>query len=161
LAQQRQLYSLIKPGKGGRALGPQPYVNGTTDTVTHDIAATLTAGQITAGEDTLTVWVVRTDRWFPGDAAVVTSRDGRASPARWKAWTSAPARSPSGCRAADRASYPLPGLRPGPAPAGSHGIIHDHRSPARLVVPGRVIQQLHQATERNYDHERTDPADGH
>jgi hypothetical protein len=51
--------------------------DGITDTVTHDIAATLTAGQITVGEDTLSVWVVRTDRRFPGDAAVVTSRDGR------------------------------------------------------------------------------------
>lgn len=28
-----------------------PYVDGITDTVTHDIAATLTAAQITAGED--------------------------------------------------------------------------------------------------------------
>ena len=53
------------------------YVDGITDTVTHDIASSLTAAQITAG-DTFSVWVVAcADRWFPGDAAVVTSRDGR------------------------------------------------------------------------------------
>jgi len=56
----------------------QPYVNGITDTVTHDLASTLTAGQIAAGQDTLTVSVVCPDRWSPGDFAVVTSRDGRA-----------------------------------------------------------------------------------
>jgi hypothetical protein len=58
----------------------QPYVDGITDTVPHDIASTLTAGQIAiaAGQDTLSVAVVCPDRWFPGDVAVVTSRDGRA-----------------------------------------------------------------------------------
>jgi len=56
----------------------QPYVDGITDTVPHDIASTLTAGQIAAGEDTLSVAVVSPDRWFPGDFAVVTSRDGHA-----------------------------------------------------------------------------------
>jgi hypothetical protein len=56
----------------------QPYVDGITDTVTHDIASSLTVGQITAGQDTLTVSVVCPDRWFFGDLAVVTSRDGRA-----------------------------------------------------------------------------------
>ncbi len=55
----------------------QPYVDGITGTVTHDIATTLTASQITAEEDTVRIWVVGADRWFPGDAAVVTSRDGR------------------------------------------------------------------------------------
>ena len=34
--------------------------------------------QIAAGEDTLNVSVVCPDRWFPGDVAVVTSRDGHA-----------------------------------------------------------------------------------
>ena len=57
----------------------QPYVDGITDTVTHHIASSLTAGQIaTDDEDTLSVLVVCPDRWFPGDFAVVTSRDGRA-----------------------------------------------------------------------------------
>ena len=58
----------------------QLYVDGITDTVPHDIASTLTAGQIqiAAGEDTLSVSVVCPDRWFLGDVAVVTSRDGHA-----------------------------------------------------------------------------------
>ena len=56
----------------------QPYVHGITDTVTHDIASSLTAGHIAAGDDTLSVSVVCPDRWFPGDVAVITSRDGRA-----------------------------------------------------------------------------------
>ena len=58
----------------------QPYVDGITDTVPHDIARTLTAGQIAiaAGQDTLSVAVICPDRWFPGDVAVVTSRDGHA-----------------------------------------------------------------------------------
>ena len=55
----------------------QPYVDGITDTVTHDIASSLIVGQITVGQDTLTVSVVCPDRWFFGDLAVVTSRDGR------------------------------------------------------------------------------------
>jgi len=58
----------------------QPYVHGITGMVTHDIASPLTAGQIAAG-DTLSAAVVCPDRWFPGDGAVITSRDGRA-PAR-------------------------------------------------------------------------------
>jgi len=58
----------------------QPYVDGITDTVSHGITSTLTAGQIAiaAGQDTLSVAVVCPDRWFPGDFAVVTSRDGHA-----------------------------------------------------------------------------------
>lgn len=57
---------------------PQPYVDGITDTVAHAIASGLTASQVTAEHDTLTVSVVCPDRWFFGDFAVVTSRDGRA-----------------------------------------------------------------------------------
>ena len=58
----------------------QPYVDGITSTVPHGITSTLTAGQIAiaAGQDTLSVSVICPDRWFPGDVAVVTSRDGRA-----------------------------------------------------------------------------------
>jgi len=56
----------------------QPYVDGITDTVPHHIASTLTAGQIAVGEDTLSVPAVCPDRWFLGDVAVLTSRDGRA-----------------------------------------------------------------------------------
>jgi hypothetical protein len=55
----------------------QPYVNGITDTVRHGIASSLTASQIgIAAGDTVSVSVVCPGRWFPGDAAVVTSRDG-------------------------------------------------------------------------------------
>ena len=54
----------------------QLYVDGITDTVPHGIASTLTAGQIAADEDTLSVSVVCPDRRFLGDFAVVTSRDG-------------------------------------------------------------------------------------
>ena len=58
----------------------QPYVDGITDTVSHGITSILTAVQIqiAAGQDTLSVAVVCPDRWFPGDFAVVTSRDGHA-----------------------------------------------------------------------------------
>ncbi len=54
------------------------YVDGITDTVPHDIASSLTAGQIAADEDTLSVSVVCPDPWFLGDVAVLTSRDGHA-----------------------------------------------------------------------------------
>jgi len=54
----------------------QPYVDGITDMVPHGIASSLTAGQIAATEDTVSVWVICPDRWFPGDLAMVTSRDG-------------------------------------------------------------------------------------
>ena len=56
----------------------QPYVDGITDTVPHQFASSLTAGQIAVGEDTVSVSVICPDRWFLGDFAVVTSRDGRA-----------------------------------------------------------------------------------
>jgi len=56
----------------------QPYVDGITDTVPHNIASSLTAAQIAADGDMLSISVVCPDRWFLGDLAVVTSRDGRA-----------------------------------------------------------------------------------
>ena len=56
----------------------QPYVDGITDTVPHSIASSLAASQIAADGDTISVSVVWPDRWFLGDFAVVTSRDGRA-----------------------------------------------------------------------------------
>ena len=54
------------------------YVDGITNTVPHNIASSLTANQTAAGEDTISIWVVCPDRWFFGDFAVVTSRDGLA-----------------------------------------------------------------------------------
>jgi hypothetical protein len=61
----------------------QPYVKGITDTLTHDIASSLTAGRIAADGNTLSVAVVCPDRWFPGDVAVITSRDAaRSRPGR-------------------------------------------------------------------------------
>ena len=56
----------------------QPYIDGITNTVTHDFGSSLTVGEIVARQDTLTVSVVCPDRWFLGDFAVVTSHDGRA-----------------------------------------------------------------------------------
>jgi len=56
----------------------QPYVDGVANTVSHGVASGLTAGQIVAGESTLRVSVICPDRWFPGDVAAVTSRDGHA-----------------------------------------------------------------------------------
>ena len=56
----------------------QPYVDGITDTVTHNITSSLTADRIAADEETVSVSVICPDRWFLGDFAVVTSRDGRA-----------------------------------------------------------------------------------
>ncbi len=57
----------------------QPYVHGITDTLTHDIASSLTAGHVAADGNTLSVAVVCPDRWFPGDVAVITSRDAARS----------------------------------------------------------------------------------
>jgi hypothetical protein len=56
----------------------QPYVDGITDTAAHRIASPLTADQIAATEDTVSISVVCPDCWFLGDFAVVTTRDGRA-----------------------------------------------------------------------------------
>jgi len=56
----------------------QPYVDGIADTVSHGIASSLTAGQIAVGEGMLRVSVVCPDRWFLGDVAAITSRDGHA-----------------------------------------------------------------------------------
>jgi hypothetical protein len=67
----------------------QPYVHGITDTVTHDIASSLTAGHIAADGKTLSVAVVCPDRWFPGAVAVITSRGAARSSARSRTWTSA------------------------------------------------------------------------
>lgn len=55
----------------------QHCVDGITGKVSHRIASGLTAGQVAAGRGTIGVSVVCLDRWFPGGAAVVTSRDGR------------------------------------------------------------------------------------
>ena len=56
----------------------QPYVDGITDKVSHNFASSLTADQIPADEDKVTISVLCPDRWFLGDFAVVTSRDGLA-----------------------------------------------------------------------------------
>jgi len=54
----------------------QPYVDGIIDKVSHNRESSLAADLIAAGEDRVTISVVCPDRWFPGDYAVVTSRDG-------------------------------------------------------------------------------------
>jgi len=56
----------------------QPYVDGITDTVPHHITSSLTVRQIAAENGTFTVFVVCPDRWFLGDVAAITSRDGHA-----------------------------------------------------------------------------------
>ena len=56
----------------------QPYVDGIKDKVSHNFASSLTVDQIAADEDQVTISVVCPDRWFLGDFAVVTSRDGGA-----------------------------------------------------------------------------------
>ena len=48
----------------------QPYVDGITDTVPHHITSPLTAGQIAVSENTISVWVVSPDRWFPGQVTI-------------------------------------------------------------------------------------------
>ena len=44
----------------------------------HQHADRLARSRSRPGEETLSVAVVCPDRWFPGDVAVVTSRDGHA-----------------------------------------------------------------------------------
>ena len=56
----------------------QPYVDGIADKVSHDFASGLTADLIAADKDRVTITMVCPDRWFLGDFAVVTSRDGLA-----------------------------------------------------------------------------------
>ena len=101
----------LKPCRTGQIMVSQPYVDGIMDTVPHGIASRLAGGQIAADEDTLSVAVpvltlddLATLRWSP---AVMAAR----SPAGQRTWRSVPARSPSGCRAAERASHPLRALR--------------------------------------------------
>ena len=101
----------------------QPYVEGITDKVSHDIASSLPACKIADGEDTIRVSVVCPDRWFPGDFAVVTSRDGRAFAGEVEGMDvctgEVTIRGVAGQLSA-RAT-PLPGLRgPGPAPSRRH-----------------------------------------
>jgi hypothetical protein len=55
-----------------------PYVDGIKDKVSHNFASSLAADQIAADKDSVTISVVCPDRWFLGDFAVVTSRDGGA-----------------------------------------------------------------------------------
>ncbi len=56
----------------------QPYVNGIQDKVSHNFASGLPADLMEAEEGRVTISVVCPDRWFLGDFAVVTSRDGLA-----------------------------------------------------------------------------------
>jgi len=77
-SQLHSLSHLANRVKGRRAMMSQPYVDGIADTVPHLIASSRPVGQIVADENTLSVSVVCPDRWFLGDVAVVTSRDGHA-----------------------------------------------------------------------------------
>jgi hypothetical protein len=55
-----------------------PYIDGIKDKVSHNFASSLAADKIAAGKDRVTISVVCPDRWFLGDFAAVTSRDGGA-----------------------------------------------------------------------------------
>ena len=75
-----QLHSRSKPGKKGgepgfAALRRRHHRHGVTRHHQHPDRRPI---QIAAGQDTLSVAVVSPDRWFPGDFAVLTSRDGHA-----------------------------------------------------------------------------------
>src|SRR5271166_2702254 len=130
---QRGVASLLqrlKTMQEGTNHGSQSYVDGITDTVPHGVASTPAAGEIAADEDALSVAAVgpdagslATSQWSP---AVTAAR----SPARQRAWTSAPARSPSGCRAAELSLRSLrgAGLRRGPLTPSSRITGHRHIS---------------------------------
>ncbi len=117
----------------------QPYVDGITDTVPHQFASSLTAGQIAVGEDTVRVSVVCPDRWFLGDFAVFTSRDGRAFAGEVEGMDVCTGEvTIRGAGQLTARATPLRGFRgPGSAPQVP-AVINDHRPPAHLVVLGRV-----------------------
>ena len=60
----------------------QPYVHGITETLTHHIASSLTAGHIAADGNTLSVAVVCPDRWFPATSRWSPAATATRSPAR-------------------------------------------------------------------------------
>jgi hypothetical protein len=120
----------------------QPYVDGITDTVPHQFASSLTAGQIAVGEDTVSVSVVCPDRWFLGDFAVVTSRDGRAFAGEVEGMDVCTGeitiRGAGQLTARATSLRGLRGLRgPGQRRRCPLAVINDHRPPAHLVVLGR------------------------
>jgi HD domain len=121
----------------------QRYVDGVTDTVTHNLASSLTGAQITPGQDTLTISVVCSDRWLVGDFAVLTRRDGCAFAGQIEAMDVCTGEITirAGGQLSARTT-PLRGLRrPGP-PRGA--LTQPHRSPAHLAVPGAGSPRLHQ-----------------
>ena len=118
----------------------QPYVDGITDTVTHSIASSLTADRIAADEETVSVSVICPDRWFLGDFAVVTSRDGRAFAGEVEGMdvcTGEVTIRGAGQLNARAARLRVPRARS--APGGPHAASKDHRpGTSRGARPGRV-----------------------
>ena len=114
----------------------QPYVDGITDTVTHSITSSLTADRIAADEDTVSVSVICPDRWFLGDFAVVTSRDGRAFAGEVEGMDVCTGEVT--IRGTGRAAR-LPGLRGrGQRRGRPHAAVKDHRpGTSRCARPGR------------------------
>src|SRR6516165_10217193 len=115
----------------------QPYVDGITDKVSHNIASSLTADLIEADEDWVTISVVCPDRWFPGDFAVVTSRDGGAfagEVAAMDVCTGEVTIKGVGQLRLELPPYPVSARWVSPG-----GVLTPSRTPARLVVRRRGV----------------------
>lgn len=101
----------------------QPYVDGIIDKVSHNFASSLTADQIAADEDSVTISVVCPDRWFLGDFAVVTSRDGGAFAGEVESMDVCTGEvTIRGVGQLSARVTPLPGLR---VPPSYRGVAHD------------------------------------
>jgi len=135
------------------------YVDGITDTVTHSIVSSLAAGHIATGTDTVSIWVVSPDRWFIGDFAVVSGRDGRAFAGEVQDMDVCTGQvTIRGARQLTAQAALLPGPR---SPGQRRRRSHPHRgSPAtgtsRRTQPGRPATAPDK--QGNYDHERADSA---
>jgi len=120
----------------------QPYVDGVTEKASHTFASSLTADLIAADEDWVTISVVCPDRWFLGDFAVVTSRDGGAFAGEVAGMDVCTGEvTIRGVGQLSARVTLLPGLRAlGQPRKYSHAVIED---PARLVVPRRRGRPCH------------------
>jgi hypothetical protein len=120
-----------------------PYVDGISDKVSHNFASSLTADLIAAGEDSVTIAVVCPDRWFLGDFAVVTSRDGGAFAGEVEGMDVCTGEvTIRGVGQLSARVAPLPGLRAlGHRRRCSHAVIEDPGANpgAGSVRPGRSI----------------------
>jgi hypothetical protein len=119
-----------------------PYVDGISDKVSHNFASSLTPDLIAAGKDSVTIAVVCPDRWFLGDYAVVTSRDGGAFAGEVEGMDVCTGEvTIRGVGQMSARITPLPGHRAGSARRCSHAVIEDPGTNpgAGSVRPGRSI----------------------